>query len=117
TQYGINHYSTYSNTKANMAERVLLTLKRPLFRAFSFHGNYKWLDVLPDIVKTYNNTIHSTTGYKPRLVNSRNEKVILQNVYSNIKTVDPKPSKFRLNQPVRISRHRHVFAKSYTPNW
>jgi hypothetical protein len=39
-----------------MAERVIRTIKNLIWKEFSFRGNYKWTDILQDIVKRYNNT-------------------------------------------------------------
>ncbi|XP_066146789.1 uncharacterized protein [Euwallacea fornicatus] len=69
------------------------------------------------IVQKYNNTIHRTTGYKPNSVNNKNAEEILSNSYTHLKTVDPKRSKLKLNDFVRISKHREAFDKGYTPNW
>lgn len=116
-KFKINHYSTYSNLKASMVERVNRTLKNLMWKQFSLHGNYKWLNILQDIVTKYNETPHSTHGFKPVQVNSRNAKQILKTAYSHIKTVDPKPAKFKKGDYVRISKYREAFAKGYTPNW
>jgi hypothetical protein len=116
-KYHINHYSTYSTKKAQMAERVIRTIKNLIWKEFSFRGNYKWTDILQDIVKRYNNTKHHTTQYKPSAINKKNEKKILRGVYSHMKTIDPYKSKFKVGDFVRVSKYRQVFSKSYTPNW
>jgi hypothetical protein len=116
-KYHINHYSTYSTKKAQMAERVIRTIKNLIWKEFSFRGNYKWTDILQDIVKRYNNTKHHTTQYKPSAINKKNEKKILRDVYSHMKTIDPHKSKFKVGDFVRVSKYRQVFSKSYTPNW
>lgn len=116
-KWNINHYSTYSNIKASVVERVNRTLKTRMWKQFSFQGNYKWLDILQNIVSNYNNTIHSTIGIKPKEVNKKNEKYLLENIYSDIKMVDPKKPKFKLKDKVRISKQREAFTKGYTPNW
>lgn len=55
-KYGINLYSTFSNLKASIVERLIRTIKRKLYSHFSLHGNYKWLQILPEIIDQYNNT-------------------------------------------------------------
>lgn len=116
-KYGINHYSSYSNLKSSVVERVNRTLKNLMWKEFSVRGNYKWVDILQDIVSAYNSKKHSTTGLRPADVNKKNEKLLLDTVYSNIKTVDPKPNKFKIGDSVRVSKTRQVFKKSYTPNY
>lgn len=116
-RYGINHYSTYSNLKSSIVERLNRTLKERIWKEFSMHGNYRWLDLLSEVVKTYNNTVHTTTGFKPVKVNQKNAKTILNTAYNYFKVMDPKPVKFKVGDKVRISKYRQAFAKNYTPNW
>lgn len=49
-KYNVNHYSTYSEKKASIVERFNRTLKTRMYRAFTEHGNYRWLDLLPELV-------------------------------------------------------------------
>ncbi|KAJ8912540.1 hypothetical protein NQ315_006611 [Exocentrus adspersus] len=84
-KYNINHYSTYSIKKASMAERVIRTIKSKLYKYFSLNGAYNWLDILPEITDNYNESRHSTTGYKPIDVSKSKEKLILKTVYNHIK--------------------------------
>lgn len=114
---GIKHYSTYSNLKASVVERVNRTLKNKMWKQFSMQGNYKWLNILPKIVEDYNNSVHRTIGMKPKDVNEKNEKHLFETIYSNIKMIDPKRPKYKVNDLVRISKYREFFSKSYTPNW
>lgn len=116
-KWNINHYSTYSVLKASIVERVNRTLKSKMWKQFSLQGNYKWLDILPKIVKDYNNTKHRKTGMKPADITKKHEKYLLKNVYNKIKLFDPKKPKFKINDPVRISKYRTQFSKGYTPNW
>ncbi|XP_031328831.1 uncharacterized protein LOC116159880 [Photinus pyralis] len=68
-------------------------------------------------LRKYNSTKHRTTGYKPIDVNEKNASSILKRVYSHINVINPKPPKFKVDDSVRISKYRTVFAKGYTPNW
>ena len=116
-KYKINHYSTFSNLKASIVERVNKTLKGIMWKHFSNQGNYKWYIILPEITQKYNNTKHGTTGFKPIDVNKNNETSLLQNSYTHKKIFDLKQTKFKLNDFVRITKHREAFYKGYTPNW
>lgn len=111
--YNINHYSTFSNLKASIAERSIRSIKSLLWKQFSLQGSYKWLKILPEIVAKYNNTKHSTTGKIPSKVNEKNAKDIT--AFDHLKIIE-KP-KFKKGDHVRISKYRHVFSKGYTPNW
>lgn len=116
-EFNINHYNTYSNLKASVVERVNRTIKNLMWKKFSLRGNFKWIDILDEIVKKYNNTIHSTINKKPNEVNVKNEADILKSSFTHIKTVDPKIPKFKVGDFVRISKQREAFTKGYTPNW
>lgn len=116
-RWKINHYSSFSSLKASVVERLNRTLKQQMWKTFSLRGDYKWVDVLQDIVSKYNDTVHRTIGMKPKDVKKKHEKYLLQHAYSNLKTVDPKRPKFKVNDNVRISKYREVFSKGYTPNW
>ena len=85
---------------------------------FSLQGNYKWLDILKDLISSYNDTKHRTIGMKPKDVTAQNEKKLLFSVYKNynVKQADKKP-KFKVGDKVRISKFKYVFEKGYTPNW
>lgn len=111
----VNLYSTFSNTKAAICERFNRTLKTKMWKYFSLHGSYKWLDVLPKLISDYNNTKHRTIGMRPNDVNGYNEKELLITVYNN---ANGKPKQlFKVGDFVRLSKFKHAFAKGYTPNW
>lgn len=116
-QYNINHYSTFSNKKASLVERVNRTLKSLMWKEFSLQGSYKWLHLLPEIALEYNTRKHRTIHMKPADVTKQNEKQLLNTVYSHIKRVEPVAAKFYIGDNVRISKTRSAFEKGYTPNW
>lgn len=117
-QYNINHYSTYSALKSSIVERVNRTLKNMMWKEFSKQGSYKWLSLLPNLVLRYNSTKHRTTGYKPIEITKRLVRTIRQRAFNNNrKTLDVRKPKFMVGTYVRVSKHRTVFDKGYTPNW
>ena len=69
-----------------------------------------YFDVLDDIVDEYNNTYRKTI--KMKLINVKNDSFAEYNEKSNEK--DPK---FKVDDHVKISKFKNVFAKGYTPNW
>ncbi|KAJ8880899.1 hypothetical protein PR048_017372 [Dryococelus australis] len=50
----INHYSTYSRLKASIVEQFNRTLDIEMWREFSSWESYKWRDLLPRLVTSYN---------------------------------------------------------------
>jgi hypothetical protein len=49
------------------------------------------------------------------MINKRNEKLILKSIYTHVK-IASKNNKYAVGDHVRISKHREVFDKGYTPN-
>ena len=76
-----------------------------------------WLDILKDLISSYNDIKHRTIGMKPKGVAKQNEKKLLFSVYKNysVKQAVKKP-KFKVGDKVRISKFEQVFEKGYTPN-
>ena len=111
-KYKINHYSTFSNLKASIVERFNRTLKNKMWQEFSLRGSYKWIDILPKLIKTYNNTKHKTIKMRPTDVNNKNEKFLLNTIYNNIKICGR--AKFKVGDFVRISKIK-VFLKKVIP--
>ena len=69
-----------------------------------------YIDKLDGIVNEYNNTYHTTIKMKPIDVKD--------NTYINTdKELNDKDSKFKVEDHVRMSKYKNIFAKGYTPNW
>lgn len=115
-KHRINHYSVYSVLKAGIVERFNRTIKTNMWKEFSLNGNYRWTTIIKKLCKDYNNRMHRTIKMKPTDVTKSNEKKLLSTVYS-IKESQPKKTKFRVGDHVRISKYKHVFEKMYEPNW
>lgn len=113
--YNIELFSVYSEKKAAIVERFQRTLQERMYRAFTYQGNYKWLDLLPKLIDSYNNSYHRSIKTTPALVNKSNETDIWINQYSNIK-VQPK-QKFNVGDYVRIPKEKTVFSKGYIEKW
>ena len=101
--YKIKLFSTYSNLKATICERFNRTLKSAMWKKFSLRGNYKWLDILPNLLTAYNNRKHCTIDVKPKDVTASNEADILRKFARKI-TKKINPLKTRQNL-AEISRN------------
>ena len=114
--HNVELFSVYSEKKAAIVERFQRTLQDRLYRAFTFQGNYKWLDILPQIIDSYNHSYHRSIKNFPVNVNDMNETSVWATQYKQLKkpTKDPK---FKIGDVVRIPKHRGVFAKGYIEKW
>ena len=53
-------YSTFNEGKSVIAERFIKTLKSRIYKHMTYIDKNVYFDVLNDIVKKYNNTVHSS---------------------------------------------------------
>ena len=106
-------YHTNSHLKAVIIERFNRSLRELMMKHFTKNNNTIWYNILPKLIKIYNDRYHSTIKMKPIEVNKSNEKYIKENVYTYNKT--SKTSKFKVNDSIRISlKRRPIFDKSST---
>ena len=113
----ITLYSTENEEKSSVCERWNRTIKGKMWKQFTIQGNTEYLDILPKILKQYNNTKHISIKMTPiEASQKKNEGIVYFNLYG-----DTKPSskpKFKVGDKVRISKYkRKIFDKGYTPNW
>ena len=106
----IEMYSTNNEGKSVIAERFIKTLKNKIYKHTTTIGKNVFFNVLDNIVKDYNNTIHSSIKMKPKDV--KNNTFI-----DNIKEQNKEDPKFKVGDYVRISKYKNIFSKDYLPNW
>lgn len=118
-KHKLNLYHTFSTMKCSICERVILTLKRKIYKRFSLQLNHNWIDCLQEIVDIYNKTKHRTIKMKPVDITPENAKAVYRRVYSPFRTVESqaKNMKFKVNDKVRISKYKYLFDKSYFPTF
>jgi len=114
-KHDIKLFSVYSDKKAAIVERFQRTLQERMYRAFTHQGSYQWLDLLPKIIKSYNNTLHRSIKTTPAKVNKKNETDVWQTQYSTLE-INAKP-KYDVGDRVRIPKHRNIFTKGYIEKW
>ena len=94
--HNIKIYYTHSNLKAVIIERFNRSLYVSLMmKSFVKSNNTVWYNILPELIKTYNNRYHRTIKMKPSNVNKTNEKYIKNNFYTY--DVTNKIPKFKIN--------------------
>ena len=73
-QRHIDHFHTQNfDTKASIAKRFILTLKERLCIYFTYTNSRRYVEVLPALVESYNNTHHRSIGRAPNSVNAENK--------------------------------------------
>lgn len=119
--YNINYYTTHNpDIKASVVERFQRTLKMKMWRYFTHNNTYRYVDVLPDLLYSYNHSNHRSIKMRPCDVNSSNIMTVWRNLYDkeNYKTSGKifKP-KLKVGDNVRITKYKHIFKKGYETNW
>ena len=112
----IDLYSTENEEKSSIAERWNRTMKEKMFRYFSANNTRKYVDVLDDMVRNYNETVHSSIKMTPiEASKKKNENRVWLHLYS-FPTSGREP-KFSAGDNVRITKKKETFEKGYTPRW
>ena len=75
--YDIHAYEAKNDTKAAIVERFNRTFKNKMYRYRTAENTYRYIDILQDLVDSYNNTYHRSIKMKP--IN-----VTLENCYKGI---------------------------------
>lgn len=126
---------TQNETKANYAERVIRTMKNLMYRYFMKNRTYRFINILQDLVKSYNKRPHrSLGGNAPANVNKENaDEIRLESYLSGKTKLDVNQSKtlgrskekkrakpffkFKIGDDVRLSQLKHPFQRDYQQIW
>ena len=111
-------YATENEEKSSIAERWIRTMKEKMFKYFTDNNTNKYIDVLPDLVEDYNNTVHSSTKFTPVEASKKeNELKVWRNLYPDRYKTSRLNPKFSVGDEVRITKKKTVFEKGYTTRW
>ena len=111
-------YSTENEEKSSVVERWIRTMKERMWKYFTDNNTNHYADILPDLVKGYKNTGHSSI--KMTLVEAskkKNELTVWRTLYPDhleIRDINPE---FSVGDKVRISKKKKTFEKGYTTRW
>ena len=114
----IELYTTENEENSSVVERWIRTMKEKMWKYFSAKSTNVYIDVLPDLVREYNNTRHSSIKMTPvKASKKENELRVWRNLYPNhLEIHDIKP-KFSVGDKVRIGKKKKTFKKGYTTRW
>lgn len=117
---GIKHITTapYTPESNGKVERFNKTIKNVLFKYFKSNDTYKWVSILPKLVKNYNNTYHSIIKTEPSNVKESNKKKVFANIIRTmINTKITNEKKLKIGTKVRVWEAKKLFEKSYKHEW
>jgi len=110
-ELNIHQWNSKNPGKAVQVERFNRTLKERLWVYMTHENNYRYIDVLEDVVKGYNDSIHSSTGFAPSKVGQDEIITILEKDQRPSSPVK-KPT-FQLGDKVRVAKSKLTFEKGY----
>ena len=101
-------FTVNSGLKTSVVERFNRTFKNKMDKYFTAKNTLTYIGVLPQLVKSYNNTYHRSI--------KMNEAKVWDILYGS--DVQKRvPFKFQVGDRVRISKVKRLFKKSYVPNF
>ena len=107
--------SENDDIKAAVIERFNRTIKTKMWKYFTYQNTYRYLDILPDLVQSYNVTYHRSIGMAPTQVTRENECLVRRQLFGEKKRAPV--WKYTEGDKVRISKARIAFKKGYLPSW
>ena len=114
--HNIHHYATQNiETKASVVERFNRTLRNRMHRYFQAHQTNRYLDILPDLLHSYNNSVHRMIGTTPLQMRIKKETLTLKDILT--KPPIKKVHKFAVGDTVRITKPKDLFLRGYQRQW
>ena len=115
---GVHHFVTYNQTKAQIAERFNRTLKEKMWRYFQHVQKWRYIDVLPKLVWSYNHSVHRSIKMRPADVTWENAQQVWHTLYDGMigRRRQAVPA-FKVGDKVRITKAKGTFQKGYEQNW
>ena len=122
------HSNPYAPQSQGQIERFNSTLKRYIFRHFNLTDKYRYLEVLPTLIKNVNSSAQKLTGMAPTDVaengmTDADRKRIVQKQRTRTKPNDDE-EKFKVGDYVRVNlnaypeyRRQKTFRKKIIQNW
>ena len=77
----IVHFTTHVVKQVNYVERFIKTIKSKIYRYIVQQNTPRYIDILPKLVKSYNNSWHSGIRFIPSQVTKKNEKELWWQMY------------------------------------
>ena len=113
--HNVKHFTTHSENKCSIIERSIRTLRQKIYRYMTEKKTKYWVDILPAIISSYNNSYHRSIPMCPAQVCKANQKIVWRHLYG--RPFPSKPPRFKLNDQVRISVDKGTFEKGAEENF
>lgn len=116
------HFSTENeDQKASIVERFNRTLRGKIHRIITQNNRGEYLKQLQLIVRGYNKTVHSSTGFKPKDVTYENAHEVWfrlnEQKHGFKKYVKRRKPKLTIGDFVRIAKGKTAFERGFAQRW
>ena len=111
----IGFYTANSSVKPSIVERYNKTLKGRMYRHFTALNTLRYVDVLQDLVNSYNATFHRSIGMAPNRVSLLNVGLVRRRLQK--RSQKKVKQKYKLGDYVRLSLAKRLFKKGYMNNF
>jgi hypothetical protein len=98
-----------------MVERLIRTIKSRLWLYMTEENGYRYIDILPAVMQSYNNSVHSSTGFAPALVDNDAAFEIRRKMIEDMH--DAHNPKYKVGDHVRLVKIKQTFEKGYETNF
>ena len=112
----IDFFTVNSGLMASVVERFNRSFKGKMYKYFTAKNTLTYIDVLPQLLSSCNNTYHRSIKMKPTQVTKSNEAKVWETLYGD-DVHKPVRYRFAVGDRVRISKAKRLFEKSYLPNF
>lgn len=117
----IGLFVTRNTVKTNFSERAIKTIKGRLMRYLTHQQSRRWIEVLPEITQSYNNTYHRSIKRTPKSVKPSHSVELWKLQYDHVPTPARQRRsppidgnyKFNIGDLVRVSFLRRAFQREY----
>ena len=116
-EQNIKQYSVKSQFKASLVERFNRTLKTKMWRYFTHKRTRRWIDILQQLLASYNNSYHRSIKMTPNEVTRNNEMLLWLRTEEQPEPFTKIRKPLQVGDSVRISKVKGAFEKGYLPNW
>ena len=107
----MEHFHTQNfDTKATIAERFIRTLREKQWRYFTYTNSQRYMEALPALVESYNNTYYRSILRAPNSINAENQETVWLTLYADPELKKPK---LKVGDQVILSMTRMRFRKGY----
>jgi hypothetical protein len=104
-------------SNARFAERAHRTIRDKLYKYFTYKNTYRFIDVLQQLVRGDNATVHSTTDNAPARVTDSDVLTIWQRMNKKRNKIPIVQPRVCVGQHVRIRKEKMRFAKGGEQNY